>query len=76
LDYVQSSQTSSKENKVPRVRKTVDEWNIQGYYACGWEDLTCETTAKQARARIKEYRENQPGQYRLVKRRVKIQTPE
>ena len=60
---------------MPRVRKTVDEWTVQGYYECGWEDLTCEPTARGGRARIKEYRENQPGQYRLVKRRVKIQTP-
>lgn len=56
------------------VRKTVDEWEIQGYYgsAYGWETANTETTLKDARRSIKEYRENEPEySFRLVKRRVK-----
>ena len=55
-----------------RQRKTVDEFTVQGYFAgAGWEDLTTEETRKEARARLKEYRANQPGVYRIVCRRVK-----
>jgi len=57
---------------VPRVRTTEDEYTVQGNYGCGWEDLTTEPTARLIRQRIKEYRENQPGTYRWIKRRVKI----
>lgn len=48
-------------------RKTIDTWELQLNYGYGWE-----FTREEARARLKEYRENQP-QYpaRLVKKRVR-----
>ena len=58
------------------VRTTVDEWAVQGDYnfGHGWEDLTVETSRKEAVERRREYRENEPGtRLRIVKRRVKIE---
>jgi hypothetical protein len=57
-------------------RKTEDEYIVQGNYNCGygWEDVTAESTRKEAKERLKEYRENEPQYpHRLIKRRVKIQ---
>lgn len=42
---------------------------LQGDYGRGWEDLTAETTWREARARAREYRENEGGTYRTIKRR-------
>lgn len=53
-------------------RKTYDEWTIQGNYGYGWDDECSETTLREAKQRLKEYRENGGGTYRLVKRRIKI----
>ena len=49
-------------------RKTIDTWELQLNYGYGWEYTLTEYTKKEARERLKEYRENQP-QYpaRLVK---------
>lgn len=49
-------------------RKTIDTWELQLNYGYGWEYTLTEYTRKEARERLKEYRENQP-QYpaRLVK---------
>lgn len=61
---------------MPYVRKTSDLWEIQGYYTpqYGWEAVTAEETFKEAKERIKEYRENEPGvSFRLKKKRVKIE---
>jgi len=56
------------------VRKTQDEYTLQGFYGnYVWEDLTTEETLKEIRARRKEYRKNEGGQYRIVKRRVPIE---
>jgi hypothetical protein len=56
-------------------RKTVDEFTVQGQYSDGWEDLTSEKSRKEILARLKEYRENEPGiSFRYVKRRVKPAT--
>lgn len=54
------------------VRKTVDVWELQLDYGFGWEKTLTEYTRKEARERLKEYRENQP-QYpaRIVKKRVR-----
>lgn len=51
------------------VRKTVDVWELQLNYGFGWEETLTEYTRKEARERLKEYRENQP-QYpaRIVKK--------
>jgi hypothetical protein len=55
-------------------RKTEDEYQVHGLYSGAWEEVTCETTRSEARARLKEYRENEPGTpFRLVVRRVKIE---
>lgn len=44
---------------------------LQGDYGHGhgWEDLTAEESYSEIRARLKEYRENEGGTYRLIKRR-------
>jgi hypothetical protein len=57
-------------------RLTEDEYIVQGNYHSGddWEDVTSETTRKEAKERLKEYRENEPRySHRLIKRRVKVQ---
>lgn len=57
-----------------RPRKTEDVWTVQGNYGHGhgWEDLTSEATRAEAKQRLKEYRDNEPGvPHRLVKQRVK-----
>ena len=54
------------------VRKTVDTFEIQGFYYGEWEMLTTETNKKDAFRALKEYRENQPGtSYKVKKVRVK-----
>lgn len=56
------------------TRKTSDEYEIQGNYAHGWEEVTSEDTRKEARERLKEYRENERGTaFRIVKRRVRME---
>lgn len=55
------------------VRKTVDEFDIMGYYGHGWEVLTTEESWRDAFAQVKCYRENEGGRYKIVKRRVKIE---
>lgn len=55
------------------VRKTVDEYDIEGYFGVyGWEVVCTESLFKEARARLTEYRKNMPEySYRIRKRRVK-----
>ncbi len=56
-----------------RQRVTRDEYQIHGYYCGGWEEVTCEDTRKEARERLKEYRENETGTaFKIVKRRVRL----
>lgn len=55
------------------ARKTRDEYELQGNYGCGWECLTTEDTRKDIRARLREYRENEGGEYRIKLRRVKLE---
>ncbi len=58
-----------------RVAKTKLVWVVQGNYGYGhgWEDLTAEENGNEARARIREYRENERGvPFRLIRRREKI----
>lgn len=55
------------------VRKTVDEFDIEGDYGQGFEVVTCESTWKNAKAQIKTYRENEPGIiFRIKHHRVKV----
>lgn len=46
-------------------------WILQGNYGHGWEDLTAETTFTEITKRLKEYKENEGGRYRRIKRRVR-----
>lgn len=41
-------------------RKTKDEYQIHQYINGAWEEVTAESKIKEARDRLKEYRENQP----------------
>jgi len=62
------------EGNMAYKRKTRDLWDVEGYYAGGWEAVTCEESRSEAKARLKEYRENDPGtSYRLRKYREKIE---
>jgi hypothetical protein len=43
---------------------------LQGFYSSyGWEDLTAENTRVEIKQRLKEYRENENGVYRIINRR-------
>ena len=55
------------------IRKTMDVYILQGFYAGMWEDLfECEN-ARDARENLKGYNENEKGTpHRIIKRRVKI----
>lgn len=54
-------------------RKTRDEWQIHGNYGYGFEEVCAEETYREARERIREYRENEPSiPFRIVPKRVKI----
>jgi hypothetical protein len=37
------------------------EYNIQGFYAHGWETVTAEADRVAAVAQLKTYRDNEPG---------------
>ena len=54
------------------------EYVIQGNYGYGhgFEDECSEETYKEAKARLKEYRDNAPGSYRIVNRRVNLHEKE
>jgi hypothetical protein len=54
------------------VRKTRDEWEVQGDYGHGWECVTGAETYKEALQYLREYRDNEGGTYRLKAVRVKI----
>lgn len=55
------------------VRKTRDVFEIVGFYAGGWEAVTCEDTRREASRRLREYLENEPGTpFRLIVRRERI----
>lgn len=54
------------------IRKTYDEYEIQGNNGYGWECETTEETYKDAKAQAKCYRENVNYPIRIVKKRVKI----
>jgi hypothetical protein len=46
------------------------EYVLQGNYGpqYGWEDLTAEETKEDIKQRLKEYRENEGGNYRIIRR--------
>jgi hypothetical protein len=54
------------------IRKTEDEFHIMGDYGFGMECVNVETTWKDAKRSIREYRENEPGiLFTIKKRRVR-----
>ena len=53
------------------VRKTVDEFDIVQFTQIGWEVVFTGTSRKEAREIVRDYRDNQPGAYRIIVRRVK-----
>ena len=56
-------------------RKTRDLFDVEGFYSYGWEVVTCEETRSEARERLKEYRQNEPGNsFRIRRYREKIET--
>lgn len=56
------------------IRTTEDEFQIHGNYSQGFEELTSETTWKEAKQCIKDYRENEPGvQFKIVTKRIQIE---
>lgn len=46
----------TKKNKYNYIYVIQQNWG----YGYGWEDVTAEENPKEARARLREYRENQP----------------
>ena len=58
------------------IRKTVDRWDIMTNYGYGWECECSEYTLKEAKHRLKEYRENITGSVRLEKHRERIENNE
>jgi len=56
-------------------RKTIDEYEIQGNYSYhGFEVVTTEATYREAKIQVKCYRENEPYEFKIVKKRIKIET--
>ena len=55
-----------------REPKTELLYVVQGNYGHEWEDLTASTDYKEARANLRDYRQNDPAPTRLIKRREKI----
>jgi hypothetical protein len=54
------------------IRKTRDEYHIEGNYGQGWEMVTVEITYKEAKEQLKCYNENESYPHRIKKRRIKI----
>ena len=55
-------------------RKTMDYWELQGNYGLGFECLTASDSRQEIRDNLKEYRENEGGSYRIVKKREPVET--
>lgn len=74
LYYKHRNTTGDWRNIMAYVRKTRDEWEIQGNYGYGhgWECVNTETTWKDAKRSLAEYRANENVPFRLVVKRVKI----
>ena len=51
------------------IRKTIDRWDIMTNYGYGWECENSETTYKDAKRSVREYRENTNASIRLEKHR-------
>lgn len=56
------------------IRKTHDEYHVQGNYGgvAGWETVSIEETYAEGKQMLKDYNENEPQYpHRLIKRRVR-----
>jgi hypothetical protein len=53
------------------IRKTYDEYELEGYYYGSWEYILTAENFKDAKEQIKCYRENDSRPYRIVKHRIK-----
>lgn len=42
---------------------------VQGFYSQGWEDLTQSESRAEACANLKDYRNNERGNFRIIQRR-------
>jgi hypothetical protein len=42
---------------------------LQGHYGYGWEDLMASESMREVKENRKDYRENEGGNYRIIKRR-------
>lgn len=51
-------------------RKTRDEYQLWGLYIGKWEYILAEDLFKNAKQRLKEYVENEGGQYIIKKKRI------
>lgn len=58
-----------------RPRKYNYYFVLQGAYGFGWEDLTASESYKEAKTDLKAYRENEGGNYRVIKRRELVSNP-
>ena len=54
------------------VRKTRDEYSLEGLFAGRWEYICTAEDKKDAMELLQCYGENDPRPYRIIKRRVKI----
>ena len=54
------------------IRKTRDEWEIQGNYGQGWECVNTEDTRQDAKRSLKEYQDNEPHTFKIVKKRIRL----
>ena len=55
------------------IRKTKDEYEIEGNYGYGWDYICTAKEQKDAKRLLKEYSKNEPRySHRIKKRRVKI----
>ena len=57
------------------IRKTRDEWQVQGLYGYGWETLTLHNNRKEAKKSLKEYDMSELNYpHRVSKVRVRIES--
>ncbi len=59
------------------VRKTYDEWDIEGNYGLGWEVLCSEDNRADAKRTLRDYDVNEPQyEHRIVKHRYRKEAVE
>jgi hypothetical protein len=66
-------QLKKKRVIVMYIRKTKDEYEVQGNYGYGFECVTTESNMAEARKMLKDYITNDPStSYKIVHKRVPI----